>query len=307
MFESRTDLDYTSFRAKNSVKKEIGFTMRNQILLGMIVVINLLLPASVQSVLSEDTKTVQATGTSTEFPLASNVVEYLKTTLPDKIKTSADKPVTPAVSKQSENELEATHTPEEERIKTIKEWENNFPQIKEDSQQAQFINTIAPAAVLIANEHGIYPSVMIAQAGLESNWGRSDLAQSYNNLMGTKGSWEGESVTVQTREDVNGASIYIDAGFSVYDSWADSLHRYGLLMKTGLEWNPDYYSGTWIKNTESYQDATAWLEGRYATDSAYASKLNQTIQSYNLEQYDDQEAFDDNLEESLEQLVVTNK
>ena len=201
-----------------------------------------------------------------------------------------------------EEPAEPELTDEEKQLLALKEWEESFPTYDSDAHQTEFIETIAPAAVLIANTHGIYPSVMIAQASLESSWGQSGLAQNYNNLMGTKGSWNGKSVTVSTREDVNGQSVYINAGFSVYDSWADSLNRYGLLMKNGLKHDNNFYSGTWRANTQSYRDATAWLQGRYATDTLYADKLNQTIESFNLDRYDEIESFDFQLDESLAEI-----
>lgn len=207
-----------------------------------------------------------------------------------------------AQTEQPEEPVTEEMSKEEKALQEITQWKNEFPKIEEDSGQAEFINTIAPAAVHIAHENGLYPSVMIAQAGLESGWGSSDLAQTYNNLMGTKGSWNGNSITVQTREDINGESVYIDAGFSVYDSWDDSLQRYGQLMKNGLNRDAEYYSGTWRQNAANYQEATAWLEGRYATDVSYAEKLNRTIESFDLVQFDNTDPLDENAEEFIEQL-----
>lgn len=51
-------------------------------------------------------------------------------------------------------------------------------------------------------------------------------------------------------------------------------------------WAPLYYSGSWRSNANSYQEATAALVGKYATDSKYNEKLNSVIQQYNLTQYD---------------------
>lgn len=65
--------------------------MRNQILLGMMTVMNLLLPASIQSALSEDTETIQMTEASTEFSLASSFVKYLLETLPEESKKNRRK------------------------------------------------------------------------------------------------------------------------------------------------------------------------------------------------------------------------
>ena len=272
-------------------------------------VANLLLPADLQSSLTNETNPAQVAADDEE-PTLTKSESYAKDLLVFFTEEEEQPVTTLETDRQSAAEAaepEETLTPEEEHLLALKEWQMRFPVFEEESTQTEFIQTIAPAAVLIANAHDIYPSVMIAQAGLESNWGQSELAATYNNLMGTKGKWEGESVTARTREDVDGESIYIDADFSVYDSWADSLYHYGTLLHDGLDWDPDYYSGTWRENTESYTDATAWLQDRYATDSAYAEKLNKTIKNYDLEQYDDIESFDDSLEETLAQLHSENE
>lgn len=280
--------------------------MMNHRLLGIYAIITLLLPVSIQSSLSDRIDSAKAT----EQTVANNKdLLYLDHIVNELIGVfeKEDHPVSTLESNQSSvavAEAESELSPEEEQLLALQEWQDSFPTFKESSHQTDFIQAIAPAAVLIADAHGIYPSVMIAQAGLESSWGQSDLAQIYNNLMGTKGSWKGESVKANTREEVNGESIYIKAGFSVYGSWADSLHRYGKLMQNGLNWNPEFYKGTWRENAADYTQATAWLQGRYATDSAYATKLNQTIQSYNLDQYDHIESLDQSLEEALAQLTL---
>lgn len=195
---------------------------------------------------------------------------------------------------------------EEQKALEFENWKASFPVYDSNTDQTNFIQKIAPAAVLIANAQGIYPSVMIAQAGLESSWGRSGLAESYNNLMGTKGNVDGRSVTVRTREVQNGQDVYINAGFTIYDTWGHSLFHYGSLMRNGLSWDSNYYSGTWIEKTESYHDATAWLQGRYASDPSYATKLNQIIENFNLDQYDAIDAYDSELDSALDKLYTLN-
>ncbi|HBA1104967.1 TPA: autolysin, partial [Enterococcus faecium] len=59
-----------------------------------------------------------------------------------------------------------------------------------------------------------------------------------------------------------------------------------VLRNTSFAAGSYYYSGAWKSNTRSYTEATAWLQGRYATDTSYASKLNNLIATYNLTQYD---------------------
>lgn len=216
----------------------------------------------------------------------------------------------PVTTSETNREAVADEEPElsleEQKALEFENWKASFPVYDSNTDQTNFIQKIAPAAVLIANAQGIYPSVMIAQAGLESSWGRSGLAESYNNLMGTKGNVDGRSVTVRTREVQNGQDVYINAGFTIYDTWGHSLFHYGSLMRNGLSWDSNYYSGTWIENTESYHDATAWLQGRYASDPSYATKLNQTIENFNLDQYDAIDAYDSELDSALDKLYTLN-
>ncbi|XBG76908.1 glucosaminidase domain-containing protein [Enterococcus cecorum] len=73
------------------------------------------------------------------------------------------------------------------------------------SSQQQFINQIAPHAQSVANANDLYASVMMAQAILESAWGQSTLAQAPNyNLFGIKGSYNGQTVYMNTLEFLNG-------------------------------------------------------------------------------------------------------
>ena len=281
--------------------------MKTHRLLGIYAIITLLLPVGIQSVFADGDHLAKASPQTEASPKNLLNFNHIMEEFID-IFENDKQPVTTLEASKSGAPIQVAAepelSPEEEHLLALQEWESSFPEYEENTHQTEFIETIAPAAVLIANAHGIYPSVMLAQAALESSWGQSGLAQTYNNLMGTKGSWEGESVKVSTREEVNGESIYINAGFSVYDSWADSLHRYGKLMQNGLNWNAEFYKGTWRKNTTSYTEATDWLQGRYATDGAYATKLNQTIQSYNLDHYDNIESLDQGLEETLTQLTL---
>ena len=151
-----------------------------------------------------------------------------------------------------------------------------------------FLNAIIPSATLIAAQNNLYASVMMAQAVLESGWGTSTLASAPNyNLFGIKGDYNGETVNMNTLEDSGGQNYYqIQADFRKYPSYAESLQDYANLLKNGTSWNPNYYAGAWLSNAATYQDATAYLTGRYATDTAYNTKLNKIIEQYGLAQYD---------------------
>ncbi|WP_369351135.1 glucosaminidase domain-containing protein [Streptococcus hillyeri] len=146
----------------------------------------------------------------------------------------------------------------------------------------QFINSIAGSAQELANANDLYPSVMIAQAIHESNYGLSGLgAFPYHNLFGIKGSYQGQAVQMETWEDDGAGNAYtILSYFRSYPSYHESLQDYVGVVRQ------DYFSGAWRSNTLSYADATQALTGTYATDTSYVNKLNAIIELHNLTQYD---------------------
>ncbi|EAE6296552.1 1,4-beta-N-acetylmuramoylhydrolase [Listeria monocytogenes] len=151
-----------------------------------------------------------------------------------------------------------------------------------------FVQTIQASSSQIAAENDLYASVMIAQAILESAYGTSELGSAPNyNLFGIKGAYNGQSYTKQTLEDDGKGNYYtITAKFRKYPSYHQSLEDYAKVIRNGPSWNSNYYSKVWKSNTNSYKDATKALTGTYATDTAYATKLNDLISRYNLTQYD---------------------
>ena len=293
--------------------------MMNNIFVNLFTILTIMMPVSMQTLAASNTnvnETEDYTEVTLEEPehdiLTINTIMQEVLSLISGVEMEAEEaeieqPVTTMeTTRTAVTDEEPELTVEEEKALLLEEWKTSLPIYDSETHQTNFIEKVAPAAVLIANAQGIYPSVMIAQAALESSWGQSGLAESYNNLMGTKGNADGKSVTVRTREVQNGESVYINAGFTIYDSWGHSLFHYGSLMKNGLSWDSEYYSGTWLENTDNYQDATAWLQGRYATDTSYASKLNQTIESFNLDQYDEIDPYESELESALEKLYALN-
>ncbi|WP_124058894.1 LysM peptidoglycan-binding domain-containing protein [Vaginisenegalia massiliensis] len=157
--------------------------------------------------------------------------------------------------------------------------------------QQEFLNKIGDYAKKIAKENDLYASVMIAQAILESGWGQSTLAKAPNyNLFGIKGKYNGQSAVMNTLEDDGSGNYYtIQADFRRYNNYGESLTDYANVL-TGdngaSQWRYNYYLGARFSQAMTYQAATQWLTGRYATDTSYASKLNALIRDYNLTQYD---------------------
>ena len=161
------------------------------------------------------------------------------------------------------------------------------------SYQAQtpaqrFLNKIIPAAQQATEGKDVYTSVMIAQAALESAWGQSTLASEPNhNLFGVKGNYNGQSVNMYTLEDAGAQKYYgIYDNFRKYPSYKESMDDYVDKIINGIKGAPMFYSGAWKSRTNSYQDATRYLTGRYATDTAYYAKLNRIIEQYDLTKYD---------------------
>ena len=178
---------------------------------------------------------------------------------------------------------------EEERIaietKVMPNYNN--PMARSNNQQA-FIQQVGPMAQEVAGANDLYASVMIAQAILESGWGQSTLTTLANNMFGIKGSYNGQFVEMQTLEDDGNGNLYpIIAKFRKYPSLKESFQDNAHVLRT-TSFSPGvfFYNGAWKSNTNSYRDATQWLQGRYATDTSYASKLNNLIETYNLTQYD---------------------
>lgn len=148
-------------------------------------------------------------------------------------------------------------------------------------RQKEFINTIASDAQQVAQNHDLYASVLIAQAILESNWGRSSLAQEHHNLFGIKGYFQGMSTMMPTTENVDGQDLQIQAAFRHYPDIKASLLDYAEVLSQPL------YAKVHRSFCQDYTEATSHLNGVYATDPGYQHKLNQLIATYKLTQYDE--------------------
>lgn len=135
----------------------------------------------------------------------------------------------------------------------------------------------------------MYPSIIIAQAALESDWGCSTLGKApNNNLFGVKGYFARQTVAQPTTEyDEQGHKFQVVSNFRQYASKYEALRDYAQTLEAPL------YQGVHRQNTKNYREATRALRGRYATDPEYDRKLNQLIDTYRLTKYDDQANISD--------------
>lgn len=140
----------------------------------------------------------------------------------------------------------------------------------------EFLEKLAPYAKQVADNAGIAPESVLAQAALETGWGRHVVAGengSSNNLFNIKADnrWAGERAETLTTEYYNGTPQRESAFFRAYQSVADSFNDYVDFLQS----NPRYQ-----RALEVGQDAGRFVEelqqAGYATDPSYARKL-QTI------------------------------
>lgn len=132
----------------------------------------------------------------------------------------------------------------------------------------------------------VLPSVTIAQAMLESNWGKSDLAINGKNLFGIKASkdWKGEIYTKQTKEQDSSKTYTITANFRKYKSWLESIQDHDKFF-VSTPWRIQNYQRV-LKSTNYKEQAQALQACGYATDRQYANKLINLIEKYNLQEFD---------------------
>jgi flagellum-specific peptidoglycan hydrolase FlgJ len=125
-----------------------------------------------------------------------------------------------------------------------------------------FLADLAPIAKEVASELGIDPRIVMAQAILETGWGRK---VNGNNYFGIKG--KGQEFT--THEEVDGLMVKQKDGFRTYDSLEDSVRDYGKFLKENKRYKP-------LLEANSFDEQIEALAGSgYATDSRYGEKVKE--------------------------------
>lgn len=141
-----------------------------------------------------------------------------------------------------------------------------------------FISRMMAPAMEVARLSGIPHQLIIAQAALESGWGKREIlteeGKPSHNLFGVKATaeWHGETTEITTTEYENGVAQKIKDKFKVYSSYAEALEDYTSLISR----NPRYKNV--VKSETPEIAAKALQTAGYATDPAYAKKLINIIQ-----------------------------
>lgn len=142
---------------------------------------------------------------------------------------------------------------------------------------SDFLDRIGPAAKEASAQSGLPKELILAQAALESGWGRHEITQANgqasHNIFSIKSTgWSGESTRVRTTEYANGEPLSTQAGFRVYGSYDQAFSDYARLLTQSPRYAPV------LRATTAEAAARALQDCGYATDPAYARKLVSIMQ-----------------------------
>lgn len=180
----------------------------------------------------------------------------------------------------------------------------------------EFIKKIGKIARKDMLESGILASVTIAQAILESGYGKSELAQKANNFFGMKCNlsgntwasvWDGKSKYAKKTQEDNGKGkhYYVTANFRKYPNIKTSVKDHSLYLLGAKNGSKLRYKG--LKGERNYKTAIRIIKkGGYATDTKYVDKVCDIIKKYNLTQYDALPSKGVNTMKIIEKLSVKN-
>ncbi len=141
-------------------------------------------------------------------------------------------------------------------------------------EQQAFLESIAPWAQQAAQQLGVAPELVAAHAALESGWGQRPLKNgsgaSSHNLFGIKAGsgWEGAVNESATTEYVGGAAVKTRERFRSYPDAGAAFRDYARMLSE----NPRYQGALGV-GSDARAFAQGLAKGGYATDPAYAAKL----------------------------------
>jgi peptidoglycan hydrolase FlgJ len=136
-----------------------------------------------------------------------------------------------------------------------------------DRNAGSFAQRLGPLLEQAAQQLGVSPRVLLAQAALETGWGRSVVG---NNVFGIKAgsSWHGAQVTAPTHEVQNGQMVAENASFRAYGSLADAVTDFVSLVAGSSRYRAALDTGDDARNY-----GRALVAGGYASDGDYPAKL----------------------------------
>lgn len=153
-----------------------------------------------------------------------------------------------------------------------------------NTEQKNFIKKVGALASADMKKSGVLASLTVAQAILESAWGKSELATGGNALFGIKAtkSWKGKVYCKDTKECYDGVNLVDvkNAAFRAYDSWEESVEDHSAFLKANKRYKEV------IGETDYKKACEAIKAAGYATDPDYVEKLVKLIEDYELTEFD---------------------
>ena len=144
-----------------------------------------------------------------------------------------------------------------------------------------FFQALSPAATSTYNQYkNIFPSTILAQAALESAWGKSNVAKKNKNLFGIK--WSGENnplITVSKGVNCPGKEQGGARPYNSYSSFGDSILDHGWFLNRWSRYKPT------LAATTPEQQITELGKSGYAEASTYGKSLQNMVNKYNLTKY----------------------
>jgi flagellar protein FlgJ len=181
------------------------------------------------------------------------------------------------IARQLERQMGVTPTTSAAGKESVQASVQRTP-LRAPASAQEFVARQGEAAKAAEAATGIPATFMVAQAALETGWGKKEIkmADGSNsfNLFGIKAgaNWKGPTTDITTTEYVNGKAQKMTQRFRAYSSYEEGFTDYAKLMKD----NPRYANV--VANASSAQGFAQGLQkAGYATDPAYAKKLGAVI------------------------------
>ena len=150
----------------------------------------------------------------------------------------------------------------------------NAPTAPPPGTPKEFVSRFLPHATAAGRELGVKPQAILAQAALESGWGKRQIkladGSPSHNLFGIKAGagWTGQVAQVSTTEYVQGQAQRRVERFRAYTSYEEAFRDYAGLLKSA----PRYHAVLNTHNAEGF--AQGLQKAGYATDPRYAAKIS---------------------------------
>ena len=185
----------------------------------------------------------------------------------------------PAISaKLPERVLEVDRVAQSDRAPEVPASTVSEPLPQRFSSPEQFVRTLLPMAERVARDSGIDPRLMVAQAALETGWGKHMIeggdGEPSHNLFGIKADhrWQGEAVEIATTEYREGVPMSERAAFRAYPDYESSFRDYVAF----LESNPRYRD-VLASADQPEVFAQKLQDAGYATDPEYGAKIRRIM------------------------------